>query len=132
MYQSSQTDPSREPLSAQRWVGEIEWLTGGKRSVALIVNEVNRFLFGRMTIFNRNGNPQNFVEYQYGKRVSQDLVSLTSGLLQSRSLNHLRGRIENGKFRGVMIVGGRGVATKEFILTLDEVKPEVNLVRSVK
>lgn len=103
-------------FSPERYEGEIEYLGGIKRPVALVINQVNQQLFGRLTIFNRRGQPQNFVDYQFGKLVSNQLVSLTSGLLPSKSLNHLRGRIEQDQFRGVMIVGGRGLATNEFVL----------------
>ena len=114
IYKPIENPPQFVPT---RFEGTIEFLSGEKRSVALVIHQVNQQLLGRLTIMNARGQAQNFIEYQFGKLVSDQLVSLTSGLLLSRNLNHLRGRLEANQFRGVLIVGGRGQTTKEFTLT---------------
>lgn len=100
-----------------RYIGNIEYLDGAKKPVELILTVFSSYTLGRMNMMDANGKVILSIEYQFGSKITDSSIFLTSGQLASGTWNHLRGKIENGVFKGIMLVGGRGILTKEFELT---------------
>ena len=99
-----------------RYVGSIEYLDGAKKEAEVILTVFSSYTLGRLNMFDKNRKVILSIEYQYGNRVTDSSIFLTSGQLPSGTWNHMRGSIDNGKFKGVMLIGGRGIVTKEFTL----------------
>lgn len=102
-------------VTSGRYAGQIEYLDGDKINCTLDITVFPGYILGRLNIYYPNGKIKAFVDYGIGGKILDNTFSLTTGQMFSLNWNHLRGEVINNELRAVMIVGGKGVMTKEFV-----------------
>ncbi len=107
--------PGQALITSGRFAGQIEYLDGDIINCTLDITVFPGYILGRLNIYYPNGKIKAFVDYGIGGKVIDNTYSLTTGQMFSLNWNHLRGALINDELRGVMIVGGKGVMTKEFV-----------------
>ena len=98
------------------YMGDIEYLDGSKKTGELFLTVFTSYTLGRLTVYDNGGKVILNIEYQFGNKITDSSIFLVSGQLISGTWNHMRGKIENDVFKGVMMISGRGIVTKELTL----------------
>lgn len=106
--------PEQPQVSSGRFAGVLEYLDGTKIKSTLDITVFPGYILGRLNLYNSQGKVQGFLDYGIGGKILDNTFTLTTGQMFSLNWNHLRGDIINNELRAVMIVGGKGVISKEF------------------
>lgn len=91
--------------------GEIFLPDNSKATLMLTITGVNKESVGRLS--NAQGR---IYDFNYGTAVDQPYVYLTTGRLPRTTWVQIRAYMKDGKLRGKMIIGGRGISNQEFVL----------------
>ena len=108
--------PKQPLITSGRWVGMIEFLDGAKSKCTLDITVFPGYSLGRLNLYHPDGKIKAFLDYGIGGKIIDNTFSLTTGQMYSTTWNHLRGAVVDGELTAVMIVGGRGVISKELKL----------------
>lgn len=95
--------------------GEFIFPENYRSQMMLNISGVNKDSVGRL-----NGKYGRIYDFNHGTAIDKPYIYLTTGRLPRTTWVQFRGYFRDGKLRGKIIIGGRGISPEEFVL--DKIK----------